>query len=54
MVLSNLGNMKTIDLFCTNKDYEPISIDKTIINLLEEDDVPERERKTRLNLITFN
>jgi replicative DNA helicase len=34
----NLGNMKTIDLFCTNKDYEPISIDKTIINLLEEDD----------------
>jgi len=29
----NLGNMKTIDLFCTNRDYEPISIDKTIIEL---------------------
>lgn len=29
----NLGNMKTIDLFCTNRDYEPISIDKTEINL---------------------
>lgn len=36
----NLGNMKTIDLFCTNRDYEPISIDKTLINLLKEDDVP--------------
>jgi replicative DNA helicase len=31
----NLGNMKTIDLFCTNRDYEPISIDKTIIDLTE-------------------
>lgn len=31
----NLGNMKTIDLFCTNKDYEPISIDKTVISLIE-------------------
>lgn len=29
----NLGNMKTIDLFCTNRDYEPISIDKTFIEL---------------------
>ena len=29
----NLGNMRTIDLFCTNKNYEPISIDKTIIQL---------------------
>jgi len=29
----NLGNMKTIDLFCTNRDYEPISIDKTLIEL---------------------
>lgn len=29
----NLGNMRTIDLFCTNKDYEPISIDKTTIEL---------------------
>lgn len=36
----NLGNMKTIDLFCTNKDYEPISIDKTIIEL--EDKVTEK------------
>jgi replicative DNA helicase len=31
----NLGNMKTIDLFCTNRDYEPMSIDKTTINLIE-------------------
>lgn len=29
----NLGNMRTIDLFCTNKYYEPISIDKTFIEL---------------------
>jgi len=29
----NLGNMRTIDLFCTNRDYEPISIDKTAIEL---------------------
>ena len=36
----NLGNMKTIDLFCTNKDYEPISIDKTVIDLINEKDTP--------------
>jgi hypothetical protein len=35
--------MKTIDLFCTNRDYEPISVDKTMINLLEEDDLPWKE-----------
>lgn len=29
----NLGNMRTVDLFCTNRNYEPISIDKTIIEL---------------------
>jgi len=29
----NLGTMQTIDLFCTNSNYEPISIDKTNIQL---------------------
>lgn len=29
----NLGTMQTIDLFCTNGNYEPISIDKTIVQL---------------------
>lgn len=29
----NLGNMQVIDLFCTNNNYEPIAIDKTIIDL---------------------
>ena len=36
----NLGNMKTIDLFCTNRDYEPISIDKTYITLEDNKDTP--------------
>ena len=29
----NLGTMRTIDLFCTNKYYEPMSVDKTLIDL---------------------
>lgn len=29
----NLGNMQIIDLFCTDKNYEPISIDKTKIEV---------------------
>lgn len=32
----NLGNMNVIDLFCTNNDYEPINVDKTYIDLLQE------------------
>lgn len=31
----NLGTMQTIDLFCTNGLYEPISIDKTNIELAD-------------------
>jgi len=31
----NLGNMKTIDMFCTNRDYELIPMEKTLINLIE-------------------
>lgn len=31
----NLGNMRIIDLFCTNNNYEPVSIDKTAINLID-------------------
>lgn len=37
----NLGNMQVIDLFCTNNNYEPISIDKTNIELEDvEDNTP--------------
>lgn len=31
----NLGNMRVIDLFCTNNYYEPVSVDKTFISLLD-------------------
>lgn len=32
----NLGNMRVIDLFCTNNYYELISVDKTEVNFIDE------------------
>lgn len=32
----NLGNVNTIDLFCTNMEYEPISVEKIITDFLED------------------
>ena len=43
----DLGTMRVEDLFCTDKYYNPIHVEKTYVNVLEEEDVDkESQEKT--------
>ena len=37
----DLGTMRTEDLFCTDKDFNPITVEKTYVNVLEDDEEQE-------------
>lgn len=34
----DLGTMRTEDLFCTDKDFNPITVEKTYVNVLEDEE----------------
>ena len=33
-----LGTMRAEDLFCTDKDYNPITVERTFVNMLDKDE----------------